>query len=403
MKSKILLGSFFILVVFTHCATKKKSNEYQNSGFTKGINVKMDLKTKEIIGAEISIRGVDDKTIYWADTLKKNNLNFNLNLPEKGFYVLNFKGKYPQNKIVTGWVHDIKLYLEDDRTYQVLAGDDQTILFNRSKVLSDSKIQSELSLYEETLASKQDSLFKELKKKELFVSDSLFNHSAENYKQAWSDYLKDKQYLQQEFPNESIREFALAHPNSIISPYELINVSDIQEKYDLYKDIYDSLSALVKWNEYAILFKKKLDAVKILVHGNKVPEVAGKGLNNEDFNYDYSKNKLTLIEFWASWCKPCRDEHPYMVKLYQEYHDKGFDIISVSMDQDRGLWEAAIKQDKLNWKNHFSDLQLFDKSSNATRFNIGFVPSNYFIDSNGNIITKNIELDSLEKVLRKIK
>lgn len=300
-------------------------------------------------------------------------------------------------------MHDIKLYLENDKTYQVLAGDDQTILFNRSKVLSDSKIQSELSLCEETLASKQDSLFKELKKKELFVSDSLFNHSTEDYKQAWSNYLKDKQYLNVEFQQESIRQFALAHPNSIISPYELIKVSDIQEKYDLYKDIYDRLSTPVKWNKYAILFKRKLDAVKELVFGNKVPEVAGKGLNNEDFNYDYSKNKLTLIEFWASWCKPCRDEHPDLVKLYQEYHEQGFDIISISMDQDKGLWDAAIKKDKLNWKNHFSDLQPFAKSDNAKRFNIGFVPSNYFIDSNGNIITKNIELDSLEKVLRKIK
>lgn len=69
MKSKILLSSFFILVLFTHCATKKKINQYQNSGFTKGINVKIDLKTKNIIGAEISIRGIDDKTRYIGQIL----------------------------------------------------------------------------------------------------------------------------------------------------------------------------------------------------------------------------------------------------------------------------------------------------------------------------------------------
>ncbi|MBU1372613.1 MAG: TlpA family protein disulfide reductase [Bacteroidetes bacterium] len=370
---------------------------------SSGINVKIELQTKDIIGCEIKLQSLDLKTVYWSDTLRKNKQLINLNLPIKqGFYKLGFNGKYPYNKRLSGWMHDIILYLENNKTYQVFAGDDQTILYNHSKVRSNSETQIDLSLFQDAYVFKFDSLKKELKKKEDF-SDTLFNSNSKNYDQSWALYLKEKDYLQKKFPVQFIRKFAIEHPNSIISPFKLVEVWDIQENYDLYKSIYDSLSTEIKWNEYAILFKQKLDAIKYLAYGNHTPMVVGKGLHNEDFIYDYSKNKFTLLEFWASWCKPCRDEHPELVEIYNEYHQLGFDILSISLDDKKELWEKAIEKDQLIWKNHFSDLKSFSKSENAIRFNIAFVPQNYLINSEGEIVTQNIELGDLKKFLSRLR
>jgi thiol-disulfide isomerase/thioredoxin len=127
--------------------------------------------------------------------------------------------------------------------------------------------------------------------------------------------------------------------------------------------------------------------------------VGGKSVSLKDF-----KGKLVLVDFWASWCRPCRIENPTVVKAYQTYKDKkfknakGFDIYSISLDRDSLKWLAAIAQDKLEWETHCMDNQK-DPASPARVYNVEYIPTNVLIDGNGIIIGKNLRGEDLEKAL----
>ena len=105
-------------------------------------------------------------------------------------------------------------------------------------------------------------------------------------------------------------------------------------------------------------------------------------------------NKLTLVDFWASWCGPCRGENPFVVAAYEKYHEKGFNVLGVSLDQDANAWQNAIEKDKLTWT------QVRDVEGKAAEmYLIYYIPSNILIDENGIIIEKNLRGEQLEGAL----
>src|SRR5699024_4905664 len=112
--------------------------------------------------------------------------------------------------------------------------------------------------------------------------------------------------------------------------------------------------------------------------GEKAPDFEGPTPEGEMLSLEEAKGKYTLIEFWAAWCRPCRIENPNLVKVYDEYHDKGFNIIGISLDRNKNSWKQAIEKDGLTW-NHVSNLK-FWKDPIARKYNIRFVPMNYLID-----------------------
>lgn len=113
------------------------------------------------------------------------------------------------------------------------------------------------------------------------------------------------------------------------------------------------------------------------------------------------KGKLTLIDFWASWCKPCRRENPNVVKVYQKYHNKGLEIISVSLDGSRSqkdpkaAWIKAIKDDNLTWS-HVSNLDYFNDPV-AKAYNIRSIPATFLLDQDGKIVAKNLRGEALDR------
>ena len=135
--------------------------------------------------------------------------------------------------------------------------------------------------------------------------------------------------------------------------------------------------------------------------GSIAPELNFPDPNGEVISIESLRGNYVLIDFWASWCRPCRAENPNVVKLYNEYKSKGFTVLSVSLDRDKNRWVGAIKQDNLYWPNHVSDLKQW-KSEAVKTYGFTGIPFTVLLDPEGKIIAKNLRGPALENKIKEL-
>lgn len=134
--------------------------------------------------------------------------------------------------------------------------------------------------------------------------------------------------------------------------------------------------------------------------GNIAPELKFKTPEGKEVALSSLKGKTVLIDFWASWCRPCRMENPNVVKAYEKFNSKGFEIYGVSLDKSQDAWVNAIKQDGLDWVN-VSDLGGWNSAGAAT-YGVRSIPGNFLLDENGVILAKNLRGANLHAELEKL-
>ncbi len=187
--------------------------------------------------------------------------------------------------------------------------------------------------------------------------------------------------------------------------FEKLAFDRAEPNYNKLKKLYEQFSQEIKdlpntKNAYKVV--KEKSAVSI---GSKAPDFSaptpdGKIVSLKDV---VSKGKVTIIDFWASWCRPCRAENPYVLAIYNKYHDKGLNIISVSLDKpnNKDAWVKAIKKDQLPWT-HVSNLKYWNDPIARQLYHVESIPATFILDKNGVIRAKNLRRDKLEAKVKEL-
>ena len=137
------------------------------------------------------------------------------------------------------------------------------------------------------------------------------------------------------------------------------------------------------------------------IEGAVVPDIVMKSPEGKTYKLSDLRGQVVLLDFWASWCGPCRRENPVVVEAYHKYKDKGFTIFSVSLDGDLQRWKTAIEQDHLEWPYHVSDLQKWGNRA-AKKYKVTGIPASFLIGKDGTLLAKNLRGSALEQKLQEV-
>lgn len=265
-----------------------------------------------------------------------------------------------------------------------------------SKIIyTGTPLNKELAKYNEALKPARDS----------FNKLNAYYKAAAPEKQKSDEFQKEvsaKQELIQEQRKQAQLKFIKRYPASLLSLYAIKDlagpVPQVEEVAPLYESLSGNLKETAEGKKYGLyLVKLSASAIGKTAPEIVLPDTAGKIIKLSSF-----KGKYVLIDFWASWCGPCRAENPAVVKAYEKYKTKGFEILGVSLDKEsaKGAWIQAIHDDKLTWP-QVSDLKYW-KSEVVDQYSVAAIPQNFLLDPAGKIIAKNLRGRELEKKLAEV-
>ncbi len=193
--------------------------------------------------------------------------------------------------------------------------------------------------------------------------------------------------------------FVTKNPKSIASAFLAVNyLSQNPEKtYEEVSKVYNTLDKSIQQTYYGKKLEEMATQMRSTSEGQVAPDFTLNDVNDKPVALSSFRGKIVLLDFWASWCGPCRKENPNVVAAYNKFHSKGLEILGVSLDDNKSNWQQAIAKDGLTWT-HISDLEGW-QSKAAQLYGVQSIPANFLLDKDGKIIAKDLRGEMLEQKL----
>jgi peroxiredoxin len=211
--------------------------------------------------------------------------------------------------------------------------------------------------------------------------------------------IRDKFIEMQANTNDLIKA-KIREMGSSLAVLQAVNYIDKDQEFPFIDSIAQVVNREIPDYKIKRDFIEEIDKLRKLAVGSPAPDISLPDPDGNIVKLSSLKGSYVLIDFWASWCGPCRKENPNVVRLYQQYHDQGFEIFGVSLDRTADDWVKAIKDDGLTWV-QVSDLKYFESVA-AREYNINAIPATVLLDRDGNIIAKNLRGKMLENKLAEL-
>jgi len=368
--SKIISLSL-ILFIFSCGDNPKKGSEK--------ITISVD-----IIGSgdyeEVRLQKVNsDYSIELIETsnFDNNSIEFNVYIFEATLFRLDFMG-YTSLDLIA-YESDINISIDDSNSlfeYKIRGSDDTDIL---------KSIGDKITTYRSEIRDLNIKFVEASQEQDVQLANSIrgeFDFKKNQFELSLKDYL--------------------SNTKNSLAVLVTADYLDLEENLEFWQVIYKKYSDEFGSNSYFKNFEDKLIKIKSISVGSIAPDIILNDTSGVPISLASLRGKYVLLDFWAAWCRPCREENPNIVQNYNKYKSKGFEVYQVSLDRNKNDWVRGITQDKLPWVN-VSDLKYY-QSEAAEIYDVDRIPSAFLLDPDGKIIAKNTDLrgSNLTKKLQEI-
>ena len=361
---KKILYFNMLLLLLIGCGSKRTS--YTISGEFEGKS-----------NAKVLLLENDEGKFITIDSTQMKNGNFffsgNIGLPE--MYFIKISDKKPINFFVEA--SDILIRGQVDNLNQVYVTGSAT----QSKL---NTIGYGLKNFDE----QKQKLYKQFQKANKNNNESLMNEITNKWNQLQNERI------------QKIKELVAENSSNVIGPFLVLQNLITALSFDELKSITNNFDSSISESKYVKELKDRINILSQVQIGKTAPDFTLKTPEGDSLSLSDLKGKYLLIDFWASWCSPCRKENPNVVKLYNDYKDKNFTILSVSLDTKKESWTRAIQNDGLVW-HHVSDLKGWNNAA-ADLYGVKGIPHTILLDPEQKIIAKNLRSKNLRNKLSEL-